>query len=78
MKILYIKHNERIPSKEGFVVQALPNDHELTTREEATSGHPVLFGSFLLDITEDEVVLCNNGRRKVDDKDNPTAILPVN
>lgn len=77
MRILYIKHNDRIPSKEGFVVQALSNEHELTPREKATSGHPVLFGSFLLDLTDDEVVLCNNGRRKVDDVLNPTAIIPV-
>lgn len=76
-KVLYIKSNKKVPENSGMVVQAYNEDHVFSQRELADSGYSVLFGNFECDLSEDEIALCNVGRRKVNDIDNPTGVIPI-
>lgn len=76
-KILYIKSNSIKPDNVSMVVQCYPTGHVFSERELAQSGYSVIFGNFEIDLSEDEVVLCNNGRRKVDNVDNPNGVIPI-
>lgn len=76
-KVLYIKKNLIRPGVEGRVVQAYPLSHVFSDREKAQDGYTVIFGNFQCDLSEDEYSLCNIGRRKVDNVDNPSGVIPV-
>lgn len=73
--ILYVKSNSTTPSRDGFAVCAFPVDHVFSPRELATTGYPLIFGNFALNITEDEEILVSAGRRKVDNVTTPTALV---
>jgi len=75
--VLFIKVNENTPARETCVVRCFPVDHKYSPRELATQGYPILFGTVILDVTADEEVLANSGRRKVNSVSNPTALVSV-
>jgi hypothetical protein len=78
MKLMYIKKNSHRPESVGKVIAVLPDEHVFTAREMETKGHAVLFGILQVDeIDKDNIALCESGRRKVNDVDNPTGIISI-
>lgn len=76
-KVLYIKVNSSTPSMTGRAVNCFLTDHTFSPRELATTGHPIIFGNFIMDVSADEEILVQFGRRNVNDVNTPTALVSV-
>jgi len=75
--IQYVKQNDHRPGMVGKVINAKNPNFQFSERELANAGWPVIFGYFTLDISGDEVVLCDAGRRAVNDIENPTELVAI-
>jgi len=75
-KLLYVKSSLTRPEMIAKVVSIREPDEEFSDRETAERGYPVLFGNCTMDITEDEMVLCGAGRRRVNSLEKPTFLVP--
>ena len=74
MKAVYLVTH---PATPGLVTGVYPDDDDVTQVKADLVARGFSVNEAILSLTEDDIVLCRGGRRKVNDVDNPTGILPV-
>jgi len=81
MKVFYVKTDDTGRHTPGLVLRTFGDDHQFTEKEidpDDNRPYNMTFGVWQTDtLTDDDIALCNAGRRKVNDVENPTGVESI-